>query len=79
MRPHGTWLGRRTESGIVLATWRMKEARLPVLTMQDHRDIKLAREQYEDSRACAIHMSIDHVKNLLRVVDKLLDAQTASK
>lgn len=41
------------------------------LTKQDLADLREARKEYRESRERAIHMSIDHVRNLLRIIRRL--------
>lgn len=41
------------------------------LSKRDAMDLRRARQSYRDSRGRAIHVSIDHLKNLLRIIRKL--------
>jgi hypothetical protein len=73
-----TWI--RTLTDHLQAVARVHETRDYEHSMseQDRSDLRRARSAYDESRDRAIHMSIDHVANLLRIIGGLTDDAQAA-
>jgi len=44
---------------------------MPMLSKEDLANLEYAKKSYGESKGRAIHISINHVENLLRIIEKL--------